>query len=85
MKTCLVTTTINVPTVLALYQKFSPGTALAVFDQEDTAEGGEVVRGARHPLSHSENAGMTLYPKFSELLGWNCVARRNIGYPSVRC
>ena len=79
MKTCLVTTTINVPTVLALYQKFNPGTALAVFDQKTPQK---AVRWCEeHDIRYlTPEMQDELYPKFSELLGWNCVARRNIGY-----
>ena len=79
MKTCLVTTTINVPTVLALYQKFNPGTALAVFDKKTPVKAAKWCE--EHDIRFlTPEMQDELYPKFSELLGWNCVARRNIGY-----
>jgi len=79
MKTCLVITTINVPSVLVLYNKFNPSTTLVIFDKKTPPKAEKFCHEHDIRFLHPEMQA-DLYPKFSELLGWNCVARRNIGY-----
>lgn len=80
MKTALITTTINVPYVLALYRKYGPDVAFFVAgDQKSPHE-------AICELAATRVNGNFLYmsPDFqddwkcSELIGWNCIQRRNI-------
>lgn len=80
MKTALITTTINVPTVLELYRQHGPDVAFFVTgDQKSPHE-------AICELAATRINGDFLYmsPDFqtdwkcSELIGWNCIQRRNI-------
>lgn len=80
MKTALITTTINVPTVLELYRQHGPDVAFFVAgDQKSPHE--EICA-----LAATRINGDFLYmsPNFqtdwkcSELIGWNCIQRRNI-------
>ena len=77
MKTALITTTINVPRVLALYRKHGEDIRFFVAGDRKTPQ--EAVDFCLAlPNTHY------IYPseqdkwKCSELIGWNCIQRRNI-------
>ena len=79
MKTALITTTINVPKVLALYYRLGPGVEMFVAGDHKTppeAEGFCNILGICHYYS-VERQRMLGY-KSSELIGWNSDSRRNI-------
>lgn len=77
MKTALVTTTINVPTVLSLYREIGPDVYIFVAGDkksphvEISAHSTSLNYHYFKPTDQSEWA-------CSELLGWNTIARRNI-------
>jgi hypothetical protein len=82
MKTVLVTTTINVPTVLRKYRELGPDVPFIIaLDQKTTAKGDELQQLDRElgncqwlmPWRQQQ-----LYPALSDAIGWNCVQRRNI-------
>lgn len=79
MKTALITTTINVPTVLALYRKLGPDVAFFVAADEKTPlEAYEFCASIPNCEIYSPDRQSDLGYACSELLGWNCVERRNI-------
>lgn len=79
MKTALITTTINVPTVLALYRKLGPDVAFFVAADEKTPlEAYEFCATIPNCEIYSPDRQRDLGYACSELLGWNCVERRNI-------
>lgn len=79
MKTALIITTINVPSVLALYRRFDPSASVRFFVAGDQ-------KTALAVQSFCDSLGNCVYIppeaqheyKCSELIGWNCVQRRNI-------
>ncbi len=79
MKTALITTTINVPTVLELYRQHGPDVAFFVAGDLKTphAEVIDCLKGLGVPAFY-------LHPEYqdgwlcSDLINWNCVQRRNI-------
>lgn len=74
MKTALITTTINVPTVLALYRKLGPDVAFFVAVDKKTPD---AAMDFLHELPDTQICQGDKY-KCSELIGWNCIQRRNI-------
>lgn len=79
MKTALITTTINVPTVLSLYRKLDPDVRFFVAVEKDIKKCDPVTEWtlANIPNSWVVCCGNPEY-KCSDLIGWNTVARRNI-------
>ena len=81
MKTALITTTINVPHVLALYRKIA-GPDVKFFIALD--EKSDFKGLSQYGPVDSANCWLTpdfqraLNYRCSELIGWNCVQRRNI-------
>lgn len=84
-KIALVTTTINIPTVLALYREHDPDVAMFIAGDEKTPH--DVVRDFAATLNTPASAPaiylspqvqQTLGYKCSDLLGWNTIGRRNI-------
>lgn len=81
MKTALITTTINVPKVLALYRKLGPDVKFFIALDEKTDNDGIA---KFKPFRDENNCWMTpgwqrsLNYKSSELIGWNTDSRRNI-------
>lgn len=79
MKTALITTTINVPTVLALYRKLGPDVAFFVAADEKTPlEAYEFCATIPNCEIYSPDRQRDLGYACSELIGWSCVERRNI-------
>lgn len=78
MKVALITTTINVPTVLALYRKLGPDVRFFVALDKKTPE--KAVNYLAHDISNVEIGwlGTQMNWKCSELIGWNTDSRRNI-------
>lgn len=79
MKTALITTTINVPNVLALYRRFDPSGAVKFFVAGDqkTVPGVQAFCDAIGECAYIPPAAQRKYA-CSELIGWGCVQRRNI-------
>lgn len=80
MKTALITTTINVPTVLALYRKLGPDVHFFIAGDRKTPDA-EVVNFLYGIPNHSYygiDRQHDLGYKCSRLVGENCVQRRNI-------
>jgi hypothetical protein len=77
MKTALITTTINVPTVLELYRQHGPDVAFFVAGDVKTPD---YDRHKWPPLDGylSPERQKSLGYKCSELIGWNSIQRRNI-------
>src|SRR5882724_6601092 len=76
MKTALITTTINVPTVLELYRQHGPDVAFFVaIDRKTPPEALQFFNGL--PDCHVVSEGIPAW-KCSELIGWNSIQRRNI-------
>jgi hypothetical protein len=74
MKTALITTTINVPKVLALYRKLGPDVRFFVaVDKKTPDEAMDFL----HELPNTKICQGDKY-KCSELVGWNTDSRRNI-------
>lgn len=83
MKIACVTTTINVPRVLALYAKYGADvTWFIVGDMKSPHD--DIARFlSQHDINstyYSPDAQRKLGYKCSELIGWNCIQRRNIGF-----
>lgn len=76
MKTALITTTINVPTVLALYRKLDPDVRFFVAVEYNTRGGDDI----QDWISELPNAQYVLGGEYacSDLIGWKTVARRNV-------
>jgi len=76
MKKIIVTTSINPPTeAIERFDSFSEFELIVIGDKK-TPEGYKLKRG--HYISPDDQFKM--YPRLSELLGWNCIQRRNIGF-----
>lgn len=79
MKTALITTTINVPKVLALYRKLGPDVAFFVAADEKTPlEAYAFCADIPDCEIYSPDRQRELGYECSALIGWNCVQRRNI-------
>lgn len=79
MKTALITTTVNIPTVLALYRKLGPDVAFFVAADEKTPrEAYEFCANIPNCEIYSPDRQRDLGYACSELIGWSCVERRNI-------
>lgn len=79
MKTALITTSIHVPTVLALYRKLGPDIAFFVAADEKTPrEAYEFCATIPNCEIYSPDRQRDLGYACSELIGWSCVERRNI-------
>ena len=83
MNTALITTTVNVPKVLALYRKLGPGVHFFVTGDEKTPpvdtwdfDWAAIDLSKWHYFSAEQQKYLGW--KCSELIGWNCVQRRNI-------
>lgn len=80
MKTALITTTINVPTVLALYRKYGPDVGMFVAFDEKTPKEATNFCGALstycYPYDVEHQRGMGYL--CSDLIGFSCIQRRNI-------
>lgn len=82
MKIALVTTTINVPHVLALYAKYGPDVMMFIVGDRKTDDIAVVNFLFDHCPNHMYygiDVQHQLYPKLSRLIGENCIQRRNIG------
>ena len=76
MKIALITTTINVPTVLSLYRKLDPDVRFFVaLDKKTPFEAEDFIRDLPNSVLIWE--GVTRWA-CSDLIGWNTIARRNI-------
>ena len=79
MRTALITTTINIPKVLALYRKLGPDVRFFVAGDHKTPKEAYDFCGEDLNIDfQSPNQQMQLGYKCSELIGWNTVRRRNI-------
>lgn len=79
MKVALVTTTINVPTVLRLYRAYGPDVAFFVAGDLKTDLGcAELCVSVGNVKYLSPGIQKSFGYKCSELLGWNSLSRRNI-------
>ena len=79
MKTALITTTINVPKVLALYRKLGPDVQFFVAADEKTSLAAyEFCADIPNCEIYSPERQKELGYECSSLIGWNCVQRRNI-------
>lgn len=78
MKTALITTTINIPTVLALYRKLGPEVRFFVALDKNTPEA--AVNFCQHDIPNCEVGFIQDQHKrqCSEMLGWNNDSRRNL-------
>ena len=77
MKTALIFTTINVPTVLNLYRAHDPDVRFFVaFDKKTPMEAYEYLYD--FPNCEILEQCVDSYWKCSELIGWNTISRRNI-------
>lgn len=76
MKIALITTTINIPTVLSLYRKLGPDVQFFVAGDEKTPS--HAAMGSDPPHYMSPHYQRSLNYKSSELIGWNTDSRRNI-------
>jgi hypothetical protein len=76
MKKIIVTTTINPPTeALIEFSKMEDWNLLVVGDQKTPHQ---LYKNLKCDYLHPEEQSK-LYPKLSELIGWNCIQRRTIG------
>ena len=79
MKTALITTTINVPTVLALYRKLGPsGKFFVAADHKTPREAYEFCADIPDCEIYSPERQKECGYECSELLGWSTITRRNI-------
>ena len=79
MRTALITTSIHVPTVLALYRRLGPDVAFFVAADEKTPrEAYEFCATISNCEIYSPDRQRELGYACSELIGWSCVERRNI-------
>ncbi len=77
MKLALITTTINVPTVLALYRKLGPEVAIYVAGDRKTPDAvGEFCKSIGAWYSSYEEQ-YAQWPKLSEIIRPDCIQRRN--------
>lgn len=76
MKTALICTTINVPTVLNLYRAHDPDVRFFVAMDKKTPKAAHAfVNAMDNAVGVAEGS---VYWKCSELIGWNTISRRNI-------
>lgn len=77
MKTALILTTINVPTVLQLYRKLDPDVRFFVALEKDAPD---AIKAFCDELDNCEwvIGGNRQYWQTSELTGWKTIARRNV-------
>ena len=79
MKTALVTTTINVPRVLELYRKLGPDVRFFVAgDKKTPGKAYEFASALGKCHCILPDAYAPEHWKCKELIGWNCIQRRNI-------
>jgi hypothetical protein len=79
MKTALILTTINVPTVLALYRRFDPSVRFFVACDEKTPKAAyDFCASIPDCEAYSPERQKALGWECSPLIGWNTIARRNI-------
>lgn len=83
MKTALITTTINVPEVLRLYRALDPDVRFFVAGDEKTphltvGKLCDEIGNAAYLSPEMQRHGYGLGYRCSELIGWNCIQRRNI-------
>lgn len=79
MRTALITTTINVPTVLALYRKLDPDVFFFVAaDQKTPLAAYEFCATIPNCEIYSPDRQKELGYECSPLIGWNTISRRNI-------
>ena len=79
MQTALITTTINVPKVLALYRKLGPDVKFFVAgDYKTPLEAYEFCADIPDCEIYSPDRQKELDYKCSALIGWDCIQRRNI-------
>jgi len=81
MKVALVTTTINVPTVLALYAKYGPDVMMFIAGDrktDDIAVTNFLLDACPNCAYYGIDTQHSMYPKLSALIGENCIQRRNI-------
>jgi hypothetical protein len=76
MKTALITTTVNIPTVLSLYRRLDPDVRFFVAVEYDTRGGDDI----QDWISELPNAQFVLGGEYkcSDLIGWKTIARRNV-------
>jgi hypothetical protein len=81
-KIALVTTTINVPHVLRLYRKYGPEVQFFVIGDRKTphAEVDDLCRSLGLATYYSPELQQELDYACSDLIGWNTIQRRNIGF-----
>ena len=78
-RVALCTTTINIPTVLRLYRAYGPDVAFFVAGDLKTPKACEELCESLPGVNYlSPDWQKSLGYKCSELLGWDCIARRNI-------
>lgn len=81
MKTALVTTTINVPKVLELYRAFSKDVAMFVIGDYKTPHDDVAFLCKNIDAEYySPSRQISLGYACSDLIGWNRIQRKNIGY-----
>lgn len=81
MKTALVTTTINVPRVLALYAKHGPDVMFFVAGDrktDDIAVVDFLIENCPNHCYYGIDRQHKMYPELSAMIGENCIQRRNI-------
>lgn len=78
MKVALITTTVNIPTVLQLYRACSPDVRFFVAGDRKTPE--EAINLCQYDISNCDYLFEQDQSKWkcSDLIGWNTIARRNI-------
>lgn len=78
MKTALITTTVNVPKVLALYRKLGPDVKFFVAIDQNTPE--DAINFCRYDIPDCQVLFIQDQQKWkcSELIGWNNDSRRNL-------
>ena len=87
MKIGLITTTINVPTVLSLYRKLGPDVDFFITgDHKTPVAAYEFCKTIPNCHFYSPQEQMDLGYKSSEMIGWNTDSRRNIALlEAVKC
>jgi hypothetical protein len=76
MKTALITTTINIPSVLALYRRFDPSASVRFFVAIDSKTPHAVYDFCNN-LGNVQVIAGTDY-KCDQIIGWNSIQRRNL-------
>ena len=78
MKTALICTTVNVPTVLSLYRAHDPDVRFFVAMDKKTPKAAYDFLESFTNCDYRDPACDSVYWKCSELIGWNTISRRNI-------